>query len=71
MDEHQQVVEAVNEGLLQVHSVAPNSKQAGIFWFMCKHANGFNNRISGNSKLEKALDIKEDLDINYLTYCKH
>jgi hypothetical protein len=65
------VMEVVNEGLLQVHGVALNSKQAGIFWLMCKNSNEFNNRISGNSKLAKALDIKKDLDIDSLMYCKH
>jgi hypothetical protein len=38
---------------------------------MCENANKFNNRISGNSKLAKALDIKEDLDIDCLMFCKH
>jgi hypothetical protein len=38
---------------------------------MCENANGFNNRISGNQKIAKALDIKEDLDIDCLLYCKH
>jgi hypothetical protein len=38
---------------------------------MGKNCNGFNNRIGGNEKLAKALDIKEDLDIDCLLYCKH
>jgi hypothetical protein len=33
--------------------------------------NGFNSRIGRNAEITKALDIKEDLDINYLMYCKH
>jgi hypothetical protein len=37
---------------------------------MGKNCNGFNNRIRGNDKLAKALDIKEDLDIDCLLYCK-
>ncbi len=39
-DEHQKVMEAVNKGLMQVHGSAPNSKQDGVFWIMCKNANG-------------------------------
>jgi hypothetical protein len=38
---------------------------------MCKNANGFKNMISGNSKIAKALDIKNDLGIDCLMYCKH
>jgi hypothetical protein len=38
---------------------------------MCENANGFNNKISGNAKIDKALDIKEDLKIDCLMYCKH
>jgi hypothetical protein len=38
---------------------------------MCENANGLNNMISGNNKIAKALDIKEDLGIDCLMYCKH
>ncbi len=42
-DEHNKVLEAVEEGLLQVHGTAPNTKQQGIFCIMGKNCNGFNN----------------------------
>ncbi len=70
-EEHARVLEAVEEGLLQFHGIAPNSKQDGIFRILCKNANGFINRISGNQKSAKALDIKEDLGIDCLLYCEH
>jgi hypothetical protein len=70
-DKHQKVMEAVNEGLMQVHGSAPNSKQDGVFQIMCKNTNGLNNRISSNNKMAKALDIKDELDIDCLMYCKH
>jgi hypothetical protein len=70
-DEHERVMEAVGKGLLQVHGIAPNSKQGGIFCLMCKNANGFNNMISESNKIAKALDIKEDLGIYCLMYCEH
>jgi hypothetical protein len=38
---------------------------------MGENCNGLLNRIGGNGKIAKALDIKEDLDINCLIYCKH
>ena len=38
---------------------------------MGENCNGFNNRIGGNNKIAKALDIKEELDIDCLMYCEH
>ncbi len=70
-DEHRGVREAVKDGLLQIHGTAPNMKQQGIFRIIGENCNGLNNRISGNKKIAKALDIKEDLDTNCLMYCKH
>jgi hypothetical protein len=70
-DEHRRVLKAVKEGLLQVHGLAPNTKQQGIFNIMGENCNGLNNRIGSNGKIAKALDIKEDLDVNCLMYCEH
>ena len=64
-------MEAVKEGLLQIHGLAPNTKQHGIFRIMGENCNGLNNRIGGNGKIAKALDIKEELDVDCLLYCKH
>ncbi len=47
-DKHDKVLEVVEEGLLQVHGTAPNSKQQGIFRIMGKNCNGLNNKIGGN-----------------------
>jgi hypothetical protein len=38
---------------------------------MGENCDGLNNRIGDNGKIVKALDIKEDLDVNSLMYCKH
>jgi hypothetical protein len=70
-DEHRQVSEAVEEGLLQIHGTAPNTKQQGIFRIMGENCNRLNNRIGGNKKIAKVMDIKEDLDVDCLMYCKH
>jgi hypothetical protein len=70
-NEHKRVMEAVEEGLLQVHGTAPNTKQPGIFQLMGENCNGFSNRIGGNNKIAKALDIKEELDIDCLLFCEH
>ncbi len=68
---HKRVMEAVKEGLLQIHGTAPNTKQDRIFQIMGENCNGFNNRIGGNEKIGKLLDIKEDLDIDCLMICEH
>jgi hypothetical protein len=70
-EEHKRVMEAVTEGLLQIHRMAPNTKQDRIFRIMGKNCNGLNNRIGGNEKIGKLLDIKEDLDIDCVMICKH
>ncbi len=70
-DENKRVMEAVEQGLLQVHGTAPNTKQQGIFRILGENCNGFNNRIGGNCKIAKAMDIKEDFDIDCLLYCEH
>jgi hypothetical protein len=70
-DKYRQLSKAVEEGLLQTHGTAPNTKQQGIFCIMGENCNGLNNRIGGNKKIAKALDIKEDLNIDCLMYCKH
>ena len=70
-DEHRQVSKAVEEGLLQTHGTAPNTKQQGVFCIMGENCDGLNNRIGGNKKIAKALDIKEDLNIDCLMYCKN
>ncbi len=38
---------------------------------MGENCNGLNNSIRGNGKIAKALDIKEELDVDCLLYCEH
>ncbi len=47
-DEHDKALVAVEEGLLQVHGTASNTKQQGIFRIMGKNCNGLNNKIGGD-----------------------
>ncbi len=62
--EHKAVKEEMEEGLLQPHGIPPNSKQDRIFRILCKNPNGLNNQITGNHKLRKAIDIKDELDMD-------
>ena len=50
---------------------SPQPKQEGIFRNLCKNPNGLNNQITGNLKLGKAIDIKDELDADRLLFCKH
>ncbi len=61
-EEQKRVLEAMEEGLLHVHGTPPNTKQQGIIRIMGENCNGFNNRIRGNGKIAKAIDIKDNLD---------
>ncbi len=69
--EHEAVKEAMEEGLLQPHGTPPNSKQDGIFRILCENPNGLSNQITGNRKLDKAIDIKDELDADELLFCQH
>jgi hypothetical protein len=51
-------MEAIEESLLQVHGITPNTKQSGIVQLMGENYNSFNNRIGGNSNIVKAVDIE-------------
>ncbi len=38
---------------------------------LCKNPNWINNRLTGNEKLNKAIDIKEELKADSILYSKH
>ncbi len=65
------VKEAVYKGLLRPHGNPPNLKQHRIFMLLCENPNGLNNQITDNSKLAKTIDLKDELDVDRLLYCKH
>ena len=65
------VKEAADKGLLQTHGDPPNSKQHGIFRILCENPNGLSNQITGNHKLAKAIDIKDELEADSLLFCEH
>jgi hypothetical protein len=50
-NENKRVMEAVEEGLLQVHGTAPNTKQQGIFRILGENCNG-------NRRLVPERDLK-------------
>jgi hypothetical protein len=42
-----------------------------IFRLLCKNPNGLNNQITGNQKLRKAIDIKDELEADRLLFSEH
>ena len=58
--ERKEVHEAITDGLLQPHGLLPNTKQDGIFRLLSENPNSFNNRITGNRKLDKAINLKDE-----------
>jgi hypothetical protein len=56
---------------LQPHGTLPNTKQDGIFRILCKNPNGLNNWITGNHKLSKATDVKDELEADGLLFSEH
>jgi hypothetical protein len=69
--EHAAVQEAITEGLLQPHGTPPSTKQDRIFRLLCENPNGINNRIAGNHKFSKAINIKDELEADGLLYSEH
>ncbi len=59
------------EGLLQPHGTPPNSKQDGIFRLLCKNLNRINIRITRNKKLNKAININDELEADGILYSKY
>ncbi len=60
-DEHQQIMEAVEDGLLQVHGLAPNMKQHGIFRIMGKIATASKTKLEEMTRLQKRETSKKTL----------
>jgi hypothetical protein len=71
VSEQKAMKEAMEEGLLQPHRIPPNSKQDEIFRLSCENPNRLNNQITGNQKLGKAIDIKDELDADGFLFCEH
>ena len=61
----------VPDEVLQVHGYAPPKKAEGTVRLIYKNVNGFQNRMCGNEKVERAKDIHNELEVDMAAYCKH
>ena len=59
-NEHKKVIEAVEEGLLQVHGIAPNTKQPGIFNYWARIAMASTTKLEERLKLLRQLTSKKN-----------
>lgn len=61
----------VSDELLNVHGSASKTKADGVTRFLYENANGFNSRIGGNEKLEKAKEVIDDLEADIIAFNEH
>lgn len=59
------------EEILQVHGFAPPKKADGVVRLIYENVNGFQNRIYGNEKVERAKEIHDELEVDIAAYCEH
>ena len=64
-------INGVSNELLEVHEVSPEKKPDGVTRLIYKHPNGFNSRIGGNEKLEKVVEIIDELEADLVAYSEH
>ncbi len=57
--------------ILHVHGYAPPKKAAGTVCLIYKNVNGFCNQLSGNEKVDRAREIRGDLEVDIAAYCEH
>ena len=56
---------------LQIHGARPMRKAEGIIRLIYENANGINNRLSDNEKVEKAKRLHNDLEVDIAAYNEH
>ena len=64
-------IRGVTEEVLQVHGVLPGRKEEGITRLLYENANGIQNKLAGNDKLEKAKDLINELGADVVAYNEH
>ena len=56
---------------MNVHGIAPGAKPEGVTRLIYENPDGFNTRISGNEKLEKAKELIDELEADVVAYSEH
>ena len=66
-----EAISGISDDLLNVHGFAPGPKPEGVTRLIYENPDGFNTRISGNEKLEKAKEIIDELEADIVAYAEH
>ena len=61
----------ISDDLLNVHGIAPGPKPEGVTRLLYENPDGFNTRIGGNEKLEKAKEVIDELEADIVAYSEH
>ena len=64
-------IQGISDDLLNVHGISPGAKLDGVTRLIYENPNGFNTRISGNEKLEKAKELIDELEADVVAYSEH
>ena len=64
-------IRGVSDDLLSIQGNVPGPKRDGVSRLIYENADGFNTRISGNEKLDKAKEIIDELEADVAAYCEH
>ena len=59
------------EDVQRIHGFLPASEGEGVIRLMYENANGINNRMSNNLKVEKAKEIINELEVDLVAYNEH
>ena len=75
-DTEQQEIREINsiqvpDEILRVHGMAPPTKAEGSIRMVYENVNGFQNKMFGNEKVDKAKDLHDELEVDIAAYCEH
>ena len=62
---------SITDERLKIHGRLPPKKGDGTIRLIYENANGINNRLSNNDKVEKAKEIHDDLEVDVVAYNEH
>jgi len=58
----------ITEDVQRIHGILPASKGEGIIRLLYENANGINNRISNNNKVDKAKEMIDELEADVVAF---
>jgi hypothetical protein len=67
----EETIRGVSDELLTVQGVAPGATLEGMTRLLYENPDGFNSRIGGNEKLDKAKELIDDLDADVVAFSEH